>query len=1110
MSISEISAYGCSRGRNKNYNKCDLCLPGTFSNTIGSKNCKLCEYGYSSSNYESDKCNLCEKGKYANLLGSSNCIFCNPGNYTEFSGSKNCKICPSGKFNINTGSTTITDCTDCQIGKYSKSGSDICNICELGKVTINMRKCVDCSKGRYSNNIGITSFDQCVKCPKGKYNNKTGSESVFDCLNCPKGKYSLILGGKDKLSCLECPPGLYRSDNMNPGEKCSLCQNGRYSTKGSYECLLCQKGKYNQGDKNIDHINCKDCDMGRYTENEGGDSIEKCLNCPLGKYSNKIGSNNSQNCIECEKGKYNDIYGAKYINDCKKCPNGKFRKFKAGTSINDCIDCSVGYYSFDNTFICKECELGKYNLNPGNYECKFCDKGKFSDSNATINCKKCPENSQPNNDFTNCECVIGTYMVSSNPLICNICPKNFICEKKSSTIETLKLKPKYWRPNKTTLHTEECKKGYNCIGGSIINSTNDLCNKGHVGPICDVCEKGWAKNDGKCFKCLTNTGVKVRSYIFTILFPIIISCITFFMIKTANPSSSEAQKEPLSGVIKIFMNYAQIFTLASSFEINWPEMILILFDRTKEFSSPKISFYSSDCTIGWNYYDKLLIYIILPLIYVFMVTIILNFYTFTIYDKRRKKRIENKNWGKHETKEVFLKFNPESIIFYKSWLCTSTLIGLFLAWPTIIKQSLSIIPCKQFGGKYYLLEDLSIECYTPKHNSFTILCYISLVIYGILVPLFAFYLIRDKRFSLYDFESKYEMPAPLSFLFLGYREQVWYYEFIVMAKKYSLILITVFLKEYSRYQMISASLFVQAAFFIHVFLRPYDSISNYGILCNKLESISLLALVVTLNSGLFFGTINDQYELGSFEFILIVLLFLMNALVMLYFLYYLIKLTTKESLGFFKKFYKKIEEKNWFILKYISDEKREIIKKWSEVKEIDTHGINLKSPEEIELFNHFFNDKKMFSHKLKDILKNDDMNKLGLILNKIRSRIEIIEKQRCWLSVQNNRLYKKLRKELVDNKSKLSKENINKLNDILENYINNGLKYSKTIDNISEKALESIRRKSIIEMQTITELNNNESISLDYSSTDSCLTSDSDEEKYDFDTSRSIVKEVTI
>ena len=58
-------------------------------------------------------------------------------------------------------------------------------------------------------------------------------------------------------------------------------------------------------------------------------------------------------------------------------------------------------------------------------------------------------------------------------------------------------------------------------------------------------------------------------------------------------------------------------------------------------------------------------------------------------------------------------------------------------------------------------------------------------------------------------------------------------------------------KEFSRYQMICASLFVRTTFLFCLFLRPYDSITNYGILCNKLESLSLLALVVTLNSGLF-------------------------------------------------------------------------------------------------------------------------------------------------------------------------------------------------------------------------------------------------------------------
>ncbi len=677
MSISEISMFGCSMGRRSNFNECKLCLPGTFSNIIGSNFCKLCDYGHASSKHESNNCESCQKGKYSNILGSSTCISCSSGNYSELSGSKNCKTCQSGKYNIKIGSFTPSDCLKCEFGKYSLPGSEYCSVCDLGKVTHEMKNCLNCPEGTYSNNLGIVKFDECKKCPKGKYNNKTGSNSIDDCIDCPEGKYSLILGGIEKSSCLYCPPGKYRNLNINPGDGCSVCQNGKYSKKGYSNCKLCEKGKYNNGDNDIDHIKCIPCGRGKYNEIDGGNSEQKCLNCPLGKYSFILGSNTSNTCIDCEKGKFNDILGAKSIEYCKNCPKGKYRKFKSGTSINDCIDCSVGYFSNEDVSECNRCKLGKYGLTPGLSFCESCDEGKYADNNGTILCKDCPINSQSSNHYTNCECISGTYMTSLNPLVCDICPENFICDK-GSTIETLKLKRKFWRANISTLHIEECKKGYNCIGGIIKNSSDDLCNKGHTGPICDVCFKGWAKNDGKCYKCLTDTNVKVRSYIFTILFPIIISFITFFMIKTANPSSSSAQKEPLSGVIKIFMNYAQIFTLASSFEINWPEIILILFDRTKEFSSPKISFYSSDCTIGWNYYNKLLIYIILPIIYVIIVTLILSIYTFLFYKNKRDVNIKNKNWGT-KSKNEYHKFHPEPLIFYKSWLCTSTLIGLFLS-----------------------------------------------------------------------------------------------------------------------------------------------------------------------------------------------------------------------------------------------------------------------------------------------------------------------------------------------------------------------------------------------------------------------------------------------
>ena len=107
----------------------------------------------------------------------------------------------------------------------------------------------------------------------------------------------------------------------------------------------------------------------------------------------------------------------------------------------------------------------------------------------------------------------------------------------------------------------------------------------------------------------------------TIFIPLVCIILIIFLIKTANPSDNK--KEEVNGLVKIFMNYAQVFSLASSFQINWPLLIRYLFERAKEFSSPRISFYSSDCAIGWSYYDKLIVYLALPLVYMAMVTLII-------------------------------------------------------------------------------------------------------------------------------------------------------------------------------------------------------------------------------------------------------------------------------------------------------------------------------------------------------------------------------------------------------------------------------------------------------------------------------------------------------
>ena len=88
---------------------------------------------------------------------------------------------------------------------------------------------------------------------------------------------------------------------------------------------------------------------------------------------------------------------------------------------------------------------------------------------------------------------------------------------------------------------------------------------------------------------------------------------------------------------------------------------------------------------------------------------------------------------------------------------------------------------------------------------------------ALLLSLFITSIVSIIGYRLFDLTDRYDGSTPLSFLFLGYREKRWYYEFIIMGKKAFLIIISVFLRSHPRYQIIAASLLVQISFFLHVF-----------------------------------------------------------------------------------------------------------------------------------------------------------------------------------------------------------------------------------------------------------------------------------------------------
>ena len=1062
---------------------CEHCQQGKYSITTASSNkdtCVHCENGKISNNGETS-CTLCEigkwakdriecvgcsNGKYSNILGLTNdneCKLCPMGKFNDDEGLSNeldCKICENGKIGIIEGAKSISSCILCESGKYKKTNiicnecpngwisnnkENKCDLCNIGKWALDKKMCIGCPQGKYSFTSGLINEGECIFCKIGKFQPYIGQQREDSCINCAKGRIGIIEGASSNRSCVLCDTGKYKQTNSN----CDECPDGWISTSLREKCNICFEGKYMNNYKN----HCENCPPGKYSDQIGISTIDNCITCPKGTWNSEIGQIHITSCKGCKKGLYGNEFGMTYDGSCKKCPVGKFNTNVGLSNINDCKECSTGSYSDSGSIKCSQCNVGKYALLTGSSKCLDCEAGKYANETSSYLCSSCPLKSEQNKYKTSCICSQNSYNTFTNNdnLNCITCNDTFTCNV-DTNIKTINIKQNYWRNSKLSTNIYKCKNRFACKGGVITNSSNDLCNEGFKGPLCNVCEKGWAKDDGVCLKCPKEIG---RTLSLTIIIPIVSVIIIIFLIKTANPANNK--KEEVNGVVKIFMNYAQVFSLASSFQINWPFLIRYLFERAKEFSSPRVSFYSSDCAIGWSYYDKLLVYLILPIFYIVSVTIIISLISLC-YCEKKKKKIKKMTSIKSQIELKKYKENkPSCLTFFIAWEKTAIVVGTFLSWPTIVTKTLEVLNCEQIGDQYYLVKDYSVICYDKKHYTYLIVAYIALILYGLGIPLLGFRLLYKYRYRLYDMQSRYDGSTPLSFLFLGYREKRWYYEFIIMGKKAGLILLSVFLKNYPRYQIIAASLLVQVSFFLHVFLRPYDTITSYGLICNRLESVSLLSLVMTLSTGLFFGTIDSGYQLGTFEDFLIVLLILCNGGISLYFFIYFIRLGFKSVKNNLKEYLNDEFKKNRipFILWCcnISHKNVQALKYWSHNIDNENYGISLKNQMEKEIFANYFTEKKNKLSILNNKLDNIKKRRLSVKLDKLRSEIQVMEKQRCWQTIQNNRLYNTLKNITMINKSKLSDEEREDIEEIYKFYINHGINYNTKMNDLYMKDL---------------------------------------------------------
>ncbi|KAL4477075.1 hypothetical protein ABPG72_015388 [Tetrahymena utriculariae] len=326
----------------------------------------------------------------------------------------------------------------------------------------------------------------------------------------------------------------------------------------------------------------------------------------------------------------------------------------------------------------------------------------------------------------------------------------------------------YWRISNQTDVIIKCSNNEkNCNSDELTG----YCKEGHVGPLCEQCDYTgdiWGSrymSDGKynsinC-KDLQNdikfllpsilVGVFMIFYIlFSVKMALNISqnIIFGYYLRKLNMLniSKSAYQDTTNMNMKPMMNYIQISSLINTFEVDLP-------------GSPVNNFmYTLDCFLS-TLQSQTFLLIFLTTIWALLIPAIYILLAGMIYFILAIQQVDQ------SSQYSFLQ-------------------------PKKINNLLSIFSCRKIDQNFYILADVSYQCYTNEHINFILsICIPRLVLWGFILPMSILKILFKHKDKL-DYAK---IRLPYGFLFQDYKCQRFYWEFIKSNMK---ILIVVVLNFY--------------------------------------------------------------------------------------------------------------------------------------------------------------------------------------------------------------------------------------------------------------------------------------------------------------------------
>ncbi|KAJ3451043.1 g protein-coupled receptor-related [Anaeramoeba flamelloides] len=531
-----------------------------------------------------------------------------------------------------------------------------------------------------------------------------------------------------------------------------------------------------------------------------------------------------EDCYDCSRGTYSEEYAS---TSCALCPPGTIA---AEQGAYECTKCGVGEFSDEGSGDCSDCPVNKYNDKVGQSACV-----------------ECPTNTQAKvkgaDSVEDCLCNIDYYNEEGK---CLECPAGGTCEELGTEMPTAD--EGYWNRTTNEPYFYACIPSESCIG-------NGECGENYEGRMCGICKPDTYRLGNFCISC-GKEKIGWRIFAFLVIFCTI--CWGFYMF-----ASNGYPPAVYFVTFTILISFVQEISFLSLFELAWPKSLIGLFEFLSIFAL-NIDLFGAECyNSKWNFPSKFIFALFIPFLFgaiyycYYLGASVWSYYMESRIDEIRKRhqkwfdkdqeydgkmRFMKKMYHRLMRKLHNFRTMDELYLLSKHSYNAYTFI-LSFCYAIVCYWVLRPMDCTSYDTGFSVFDpEPQYSCEGSRYGALLAFSIIFVLVYVIGIPFWMYYQFQKNKDRV-TFREEYG-------LLIGRFKDEWYFwEIIIMGRRLSFVMFTLFLSRYPMMQTAFAEMALFLMLLLQLYAKPFKEERH-----NRLE-FSLLAsrVIISLGGTLFYG-----------------------------------------------------------------------------------------------------------------------------------------------------------------------------------------------------------------------------------------------------------------